>query len=325
MPVVSSTYLPPFWLRNAHAQTILRSLLPARPAPVKTTEQLDLPDGDFVELNWYLNQPEPAPLAVLCHGLEGSADSSYMLGMAGALHRSGCNALAWSYRGCGRQTNRLARSYHSGATEDLAVVVDRALKRVPGPLLLVGFSLGGNLILKYLGERTPPARIAAAAAVSAPVDLASSADALDLRRSNTLYRIRFLSCLNRKAAAKARRFPGEVPAHDWAAIRTVRAFDDAYTAPLHGFASADDYYARCSALQFLPRITIPTLLLNACDDPLLAPPSYPATLATGSPRLHLETPACGGHVAFLDRHHPLRSWLDTRVPHFLRHCLCPIT
>jgi predicted alpha/beta-fold hydrolase len=240
-----------------------------------------------------------------------------MHSMAHALHRRHCNALTWSYRGCGAQPNRLARSYHSGATEDLAAVVEHALQEIPGPLLLIGFSLGGNLILKYLGERTPPTRLIAAAAISAPIDLSSCADALDLKTGNLLYRSRFLRSLNAKASQKAKHFPAQVAALNGSALRTVRAFDEAYTAPLHGFLSAADYYTRCSALSLLPNLSLPTLLLNASDDPLLAPLSHPTALAANHPHLHLETPAHGGHVAFLDPRRPFRSWIDQRVPDFL--------
>ncbi len=318
MPLIPSAYRPPSWLRQAHAQTMLRALLPVPGfAEAPRCELLQLPDGDVLELHWQGARGKDTPLVVLCHGLEGSADSTYMRAMTRALLAAGCNVLTWSYRGCGRQPNRLPRAYHSGATEDLAAVVERALAEGPGALALVGFSLGGNLILKYLGERTPPSRLRAAAAVSAPIDLASSADALDLRADNWLYRRRFLRSLNGKAAAKARRFPGQVPSQDWTAIRSVRAFDDAFTAQLHGFKDAADYYTRCSALPLLPRLTVPALLLNALDDPLLAAPSYPEELARAHPCLHLESATHGGHVAFLDAQRPLRSWIEQRVPAFL--------
>jgi hypothetical protein len=147
------------------------------------------------------------------------------------------------------------------------------------------------------------------------VDLASSADALDLRRDNALYRLRFMRSLNRKAAAKAQRFPDQVSQRDWAALRSVRAFDEAFTAPLHGFADAEDYYARCSARPLLENLQVPALLLNAQDDPLLAPASYPEL--RDHPYLFVEMPAHGGHVAFLDATRPLRSWTETRVPAFL--------
>ncbi len=315
MPHVASAYRPPTGLRQAHWQTLLRALLPGPPRLAARFEELTLTDGDRLELHWHRPHPASAPLAVLCHGLEGSAEATYMRGMTRALNASGCNALTWSYRGCGHLPNLLPRSYHSGATEDLAAVVQRALEESKGALFLVGFSLGGNLLLKYLGEQAPPQRLRAAAAISAPVDLASSADALDLRRSNALYRLRFMRSLNRKAAAKARRFPKQVPQCDWAAIRSVRVFDDAFTAPLHGFTGADDYYARCSARPLLPKISVPALLLNALDDPLLAPPSYPQI--SDHPHLFIETPAHGGHVAFLDARRPLRSWTESRVPEFL--------
>ncbi len=315
MPHLSSTYRPPLGLRRGHVQTILRGLLPGPRVRADRIEELRLADGDRLELHWHVPHLADAPLAVLCHGLEGSAEAGYMRAMARALNGAGCNALAWSYRGCGRLPNLLPRSYHSGATEDLAAVVEHALQSGTSALFLVGFSLGGNLILKYLGEQVPPVRLRAAVAISAPVDLASSADALDLRGGNALYRLRFMRSLNHKAAAKARRFPEQVPQRDWAALRTVRAFDEAFTAPLHGFADAEDYYARCSARPLLENVGVPALLLNALDDPLLAPPSFPEM--RHHPHLCIETPAHGGHVAFLKAGRPLRSWTETRVPGFL--------
>lgn len=317
MPVVCSSYRPPLGLSHAHGQTVLRALLPCRGVSPTRREDLELADGDVLELNWYAPHEEEAPLVVLCHGLEGSAMASYMLGMIRVLLVAGCNALSWSYRGCGVRPNRLARSYHSGGSDDLAAVVERGIASGAGSVGLIGFSLGGNLVLKYLGERTPPSRVGAAVAVSAPIDLASSADALDLRAANAPYRRRFLRSLNGKAAEKARRFPGAVPEQDWAAIHTVRAFDEAFTAPMHGFANAADYYARCSALPLLDRLTVPVLLLSALDDPLLLEASYPQAVAAASAALHLETPTHGGHVAFLDRRRPWRSWLQRRVPEFL--------
>jgi uncharacterized protein len=318
MPIVQSSYRPPPGLSHAHGQTVLRALLPGGRVRPSRREVVELEDGDALELEWFLPHAVGAPLVVLCHGLEGSAESSYMRAMVRALLGQGYHALSWSYRGCGQRPNRLARSYHSGGTDDLAVVVERGLAVGAEAVALVGFSLGGNLVLKYLGEGALPERVRAGVAVSAPIDLASSADALDLRAANAVYRRRFLRSLRRKAEEKARRFPGAVPVHDWGAIETVRAFDEAFTAPMHGFVDAADYYARCSALAQLDRLPVPALLLNAQDDPLLGAASFPQELAAGSAVLHLETPEHGGHVAFLERWRPWRSWLEQRVPAFLR-------
>ncbi len=318
MPCLPSTFCPPPWLRHGHLQTILRAVLPPLALAPGRVEALPLPDGDLLELSWH--QPSPdAPLAVLCHGLEGSADSAYMRSLSRVLLAAGWQTLAWSYRGCGRQPNRLPRSYHSGATDDLGAVVTHALHATTGPLALIGISLGGNLILKYLAESPPPPRVRAAVAISAPVDLASCADVLDHHPANALYRRRFLNGLSRKATAKSRAFPHAVPSLDWAAIRSIRAFDDAFTAPLHGFASAADYYARCSALPLLPRLTTPALLLSALDDPLLPPACFPTALAEAHPHLSLETPAHGGHVGFWQSLVPSRSWMEQRTLAFLSH------
>ena len=316
MPCLRSAFHPSPWLRQGHLQTVLRAVLPPPTLEPGHDETLPLPDGDVLELCWHAPSAT-APLAILCHGLEGSADSSYMRSISLTLVKAGWQALTWSYRGCGRQPNRLPRSYHSGATDDLAAVVERASRATSGPLTLVGISLGGNLVLKFLAEASPPPRLHAAVAISAPVDLASCADAVDHHPANGLYRRLFLSSLSRKAAAKARAFPKAVPARDWSAIRSIRVFDDVFTAQLHGFADAADYYARCSALPLLDRLNTPALLLSALDDPLLAPPCFPASLAATHSRLHLESPPHGGHVGFWQSLWPCRSWMEQRVLAFL--------
>jgi predicted alpha/beta-fold hydrolase len=317
MPLIPSDYQPPPGLRGGHVQTVLRALLPGARVPPTRMEELDLADGDVLELDWYLPHSREAPLVVLCHGLEGSARSSYMTSMARALMSRGCNVLSWSYRGCGLRPNRLVRSYHSGETEDLEAVMQRGLAVAEQGVALIGFSLGGNLILKYLAERLPPKPLRAAVAVSAPIDLAASADALDLKQANGLYRRRFLRSLKAKAALKVHRFPTALPGWDGSAIHTVRAFDEAFTAPLHGFSGAADYYARCSALPLLEQLSLPVLLLNAADDPLLGPSCFPQSLAATSQMLHLEVPSHGGHLGFLDHRKPWRSSVEVRALDFL--------
>ncbi|HRK15562.1 MAG TPA: alpha/beta fold hydrolase, partial [Prosthecobacter sp.] len=214
----------------------------------------------------------------------------------------------------GGRANLLPRSYHSGESGDLRHLITHA---APGydSVALVGFSLGGNITLKYLGESPPHPAVRAAAAVSTPVDLASSARALDEHPACRLYQRRFLRSLLAKAEEKARRFPRVLPPGGLAGIRTIRDFDERFTAPLHGFRDAADYYARASSLPHLNSITVPALLLNAADDPLLEPPSYPGGAAAENAALHLEIPAHGGHVGFLT--HGLRRWHERRVLDFL--------
>lgn len=310
MPVLTSDYRAPRLLRGGHVQTLLGALLPAGARPAFTPDLLELADGDGLHLGWL--RGGHARLVILSHGLEGSMQAVYIRGLARVAARAGWDVLAWNYRGCGGTPNRLPRSYHSGESGDLRAVIEYAAPAYEA-LALVGFSLGGNLTLKYLGESAPHPAVRAAVAVSAPVDLASSADALDDRPANRLYQRRFLRSLLAKAQAKARRFPGGVGRLD--GIRTIREFDERFTAPLHGFRDAADYYARASARPHLAAIGVPTLLLNALDDPLLAPPSFPHALAVATPFLHLETPGHGGHVGFLNGR--LRRWHEPRVLGFL--------
>lgn len=318
MPLITSSYVSPRWLRSGHSQTILPVLLPRRFQKWQKRERLELADGDFLDLSWL--QADHKRLALLSHGLEGSAEAIYMRGMAGTLYRAGWDVLGWNYRSCGGIENRLMRSYHSGESGDLRVVIDHAAQRYE-KIALVGFSLGGNISLKCVGEATPHPSIVAAVAVSSPVDLASCARLLDEDPRNRLYLKRFLKTLKGKTLAKAKRFPilHEMLAgrDGLAAVQTIREFDERVTAPVHGFASADDYWARASSLPHLHRITVPALLLSARNDPLLGAPSFPETLAQNSAHLHLEAPPHGGHVGFLDFQNGLQPWHERRVRMFL--------
>ena len=321
VPIIPSTFHPPVLLQNRHVQTILPALLRRRCRLPFERERLELPDGDFLDLDW--SKGGNPRLAILTHGLEGSSEAAYVRGMAQALSEVGWDILAWSFRGCGQEPNRLVRFYHSGETGDIAAVVRHA-GRGYDRIALIGFSLGGNVTLKYLGEASLPSFIAAAAAISTPVDLTTSALALDGRRSNRIYLRRFLQTLIAKVEAKARRFPKELDAQGAREIRTLHEFDNRYTAPLHGFRNAADYWARASARPFLSRITVPTLLLNACDDPFLTRESLPYAEAEANPSLFLETPAYGGHVGFLDLAHGIQPWSERRVTQFLNAaCLQP--
>jgi predicted alpha/beta-fold hydrolase len=266
-----------------------------------TEQRIPTPDGDFLDLDWSeVGAGGAGRLVILSHGLEGSSDRAYVRGMVRAFNRHGWDALAWNYRGCSGEPNRLFRSYHSGATEDLDAVLQHALTRGHAAVGLVGFSLGGNLTLKYLGERgdAVDARVAGAVAFSVPCDLASSAVKL-ARPENLAYMRRFMLSLTGKLAAKRTRFPGRLPDVDVSKMRTFAAFDGYYTAPAHGFASAEDYWRRASSRPFIPGIRRPTLLINAQDDPFLTPACVPEEEARDHPHFHLLTPRWGGHVGFM--------------------------
>jgi len=293
-----SNYRPPPLLTNGHLQTVLPWLLRRVPGVRYQRERIPTPDGDFLDLDW---APAGASrLVVVCHGLEGSSRAAYVRGMLRAFRRRGWDGLALNFRGCSGEPNRRLRSYHSGATEDLATALDHVVRtRRYRRLALVGFSLGGNLVLKYLGERGGdlPQGLGPSAAVSVPCDLAGSSARM-AAPGNRLYMFRFLRTLCRKARDKARRFPGALPAGDFVGLRTFREFDDRYTAPAHGFRDAAHYWAACSSRRFLAGIRVPTLLVNAANDPFLSPGCFPTAEAAASPHVLLEIPASGGHVGF---------------------------
>ncbi len=314
MPIIPSTFGAPFFLRNGHVQTILPVLLPRRVRTTFVRERLELPDGDFLDLDWL--RRGASRLAILAHGLEGSSTQTYIRGMAAALATAGWDVLAWNFRGCSGEPNRLPRAYHSGETEDLRAVIARATAEYPA-LALAGFSLGGNVVLKYVGEAQPHPSIRAVVAICAPIDLAACARKLDQNHSNRIYLHRFLVSLVEKIEAKATLFPDIVDANGARRMCSFQQFDDRYTGPMHGFRDADDYWTRSSARQFLPNITVPTLLLQPRNDPFLAPEAYPWPEAEANPHLFLEAPASGGHVGFLDLRHGLQPWSERRTAEFL--------
>ncbi|WP_028588677.1 YheT family hydrolase [Desulfocurvus vexinensis] len=305
MPLVPSAFCPPPLLRGGHVQTLYPFVLRPRVPVEYRRERLELPDGDFLDLDW---SPAPEPdgaqssrLALVIHGLEGHSRRKYVTGMALALNRAGWDVCAMNHRGCSGEPNRLARTYHSGETADLHTALTRALAAGGySRAALVGFSMGGNQVAKYLGEdpgRVPP-QVCAAVAVSAPLDLAASVRALE-RGAARLYQGYLMRSLKAKMRAKAALLPGALSTAGLDAMRTFRQFDDAYTAPLNGFADAADYYARNGAVRVLEGVGLPLLVLSAADDPFLAPECYPRAQARASATLHLETPATGGHVGFV--------------------------
>jgi uncharacterized protein len=301
-------YAPARWLPGAHAMTVFASVARVFPRPRARRERLELADGDFVDLDRYLPSSPytpagDAPVLVVCHGLEGSSRAPYVRGLVAVGLTRGLAPVAMNFRGCSGEPNRLARSYHSGETGDLAAVVDRLAAERPGrPILLAGFSLGANVVVKYVGERGDrlPPEVRAAAAISVPFDLERSARALDAPGFwNAIYRERFLRQLRAKARAKARRFPGTFDARAAARARTFAEFDAAVTAPLHGFPSAEVYWRTCSSGRFLAGVRRPLLALSAVDDPIVPAATIPVEAARENPLVTLETTEAGGHVAFV--------------------------
>lgn len=303
-------------MSGGHVQTILPAFLPGGSKINWRRERLELEDGDFLDLDWR-QAGNHNRLALLSHGLEGSSRAVYIKGMAHALHAAGWDVLGWNYRGCSGEPNRLPRSYHSGESGDLGTVIHHAAKNYD-TLALVGFSLGGNITLKYLGEASPHPKIKAGIAISTPVNLAWSARALDQRKDNRLYLKRFLKTLLQKMEGKAKQFPGLFDPSLLQDVHGFQEFDDRFTAPMHGFINADDYWTRCSSRQFVRHIQLPTLLMNARNDPFLTEESFPEPEAAASPFFHLETPQSGGHVGFLDFRKGLRTWAERRTVEFLQ-------
>jgi len=296
-------------------QTILAAVLPRRVDLRFEEERLELADGDFLRLDW-VRQAGRERLAIISHGLEGSSKNGCVRGMAAELAGAGWDVLAWNFRGCGGEPNRLPRFYHSGETGDLRAVIERGAAAY-GRIALIGFSLGGNVTLKYLGEARPHAAVVAGVGISVPVDLTASAGVLDGRWTNRIYLRRFMKSLVGKVEAKALVYPRELDVAGARAIRTFAEFDGRFTAPLHGFRDERDYWERCSARRFLSGITVPTLLLNARNDPFLAPECFPFAAAEENAALFLEAPESGGHVGFLDLAHGLQPWSERRVVEFL--------
>ena len=315
MPLIAtSAYRPTALLANGHLQTIAASTLRRVPGVSYRRERLELPDGDFVDLDWALAGPASAArLGIISHGLEGDSGRPYVRGMARALNQAGFDALAWNYRGCGGETNRLLRAYHLGDTDDLAAVITHAVEAKSYPeLFLTGFSAGGNVTLKYLGENAArvPAQVRRAAVFSVPTDLKASSHQIS-RWQNRVYLRRFMRSLREKMRVKAAYLPGQLDLTELNQLRNFPEFDARYTAPLHGFASADEYYEQSAAGQYLAGIRVPTLLVNALNDPFLAATCYPRAAAAASEYFYLETPAGGGHVGF-NENGPAGSYYSER-------------
>jgi uncharacterized protein len=323
--MMSTPYRPAWWLPGPHAQTLWGKVARRRALPDTRRIRLDTPDGDFVDLH-RVEASSDRPRVLILHGLEGSVRSHYVQGIFREARSRDWGADVLIFRSCGNEQNRLPRSYHSGETGDLAFVAARLLDEFPrAPLTLVGFSLGGNVLLKWLGESGDalPTRIAGAAAVSVPYDL-DRACARIHRGFSRIYERHFLRTLGSKARATQQRFPGILTGVRVEHLGTLRAFDDAVTAPLHGFRDAADYYARSSALGFLHRIRRPTLLLSAVDDPFLPGVVLDAARdrAGGNPSLRVEFEAHGGHVGFVSGV-PWRPFYhaERRAMDFLAECL----
>ncbi|CAM3417048.1 hydrolase [Halomonas lysinitropha] len=313
----AADFHPPRGLANRHIQTLLPRCLP-RPAIDAETEILELPDGDFVELAWARPQPEraDAPILVLFHGLEGSLDSPYARQLLDTAAKFGWRALLMHFRGCGASPNRLPRAYHSGDTADAYWLIGELAHRYPRAFkVAAGVSLGGNMLVKLIAEQGGDGLdLAGAIVISAPLDLSACADTLHHGIAR-IYERHLLGSLKRKMAPRLSRgeLPLSITLQALEALESLRDYDEAVTAPLHGFDGAEDYYRRAAAGPLLDEIEIPTLVLHADDDPFM-PPGLFARLPIPSPSVRVEIARHGGHVGFVEwRQGRLQSWLARRV------------
>jgi predicted alpha/beta-fold hydrolase len=318
--ITESRFRPAWWLPGPHLQTIYPTLLRRRRPPSLERERLELPDGDFIDLDWTREGNDPnRPVVLVLHGLEGSLESHYTGGILQALSAAGYRAVLMYFRGCSGTPNRLPRSYHSGDTGDLQAVLRHIAQRYhTASVAVIGYSLGGNALLKWLGQQGEHPAVRTAVAISVPFELNRAAARLS-RGLSRIYQRYLLRKLRRSLIAKAGIHPPPVPLEQLASLDTFRRFDDAITAPLHGFAGVDDYYTRASSRQFLARIRIPTLILHARDDPFVPPDAIPVT-ADLAPCVTLELSRRGGHVGFITGRIPFHPhyWLEARICAHLR-------
>ena len=300
MPILDSSYKPPFIFRNGFVATVYSGLWRKVKGVIQTRERITLNDGDFLDLDWSYAQESSDKLLILLHGLEGDAQRPYMLGAAKLFSESDIDVVGVNLRGCSGEQNLKYRSYNSGATEDLHDVINYILKKkVYNDIYLKGFSLGGNIVLRYLGERQDhSAKIKAAVAISVPCLLYGSCVELH-KLKNRPYAINFLFYLKRRLREKQISYPNMISKQAIDEVKTLKHFDDVYTAPAHGYKDALEYYEKCSSLQFLENIKVPTLLINAKNDSFLSKECYPLQVANKNPNLFLEIPKHGGHVAFI--------------------------
>jgi predicted alpha/beta-fold hydrolase len=325
------TYTPAWWVPGAHAQTIWGKFARGKLTVTTRVERWETPDSDFVELH-RLDETTPdssAPRLLLLHGLEGTINSHYLRGTLDLARRANWPADVLLFRGCGSEINRARRIYHSGETSDLDFVVRRLIDAESRrPLVIAGFSLGGNVLLKWLGESgaAVPSQVRGAAAISVPFDLERGCRHIE-RGFARIYNRHFLRTLRRKAAAKLRQYPDLFHAQELAKARTLYEFDDVVTAPVHGFKDAHDYYTRSSSIRFLNGIRVPTLLVSSYDDPFLPPEVLDsvAIMCRSNACLTCEFSRKGGHVGFVSGRIPFRSqyYAERRLIEFLRQTAPP--
>lgn len=315
-------YQAPFWLPGGHLQTIIGALMAKPPKIQYHRERWELDDGDFVDVDWADVPPKTsahkAPIVIVFHGLEGNSHSSYAKSLLGAVINKGWHGAVIHFRGCSGEPNRLPRFYYAGDSKEIDAMLSRIKVMYPDhPVYAVGYSLGGNALLKWLGETGNSSKISKAVAVSAPVDLKATAVALDKGLNRFLYTPMFVDSLRAKALQLSARFPGLLDEKRVRRARTIHDIDNAVTAILYGARDATDYYHKNAAKPWLENITVPTLIINARNDPFL-PEQFLPSAREVSAQVTLDYPQQGGHIGFYSpfiSHE--KSWLPTRIIEFL--------
>jgi len=301
MPVLTSSYRLPFILRSGFISTVYSGLFRSVKGVTQVRERMSLSDADFLDLDWSYATKKATKLVVILHGLEGNAQRPYMLGAAKSFNDHGIDAVCMNFRGCSGEANLKFKSYHSGETKDLTEVINHIVtSKSYDEIYINGFSLGGNVALKYLGEGNHiPNQVKGSVVVSVPCYLDGSSKALH-SLMNKPYAIRFLRHLINRLKQKQSVFPDLITKQEIKSIKTLKDFDEVYTSRAHGFDNASDYYTKSSSLQNLGSIKIPTLIINASNDSFLSSECYPIKEAETNDNLHLEIPKFGGHVGFYE-------------------------
>ena len=302
MPVIESAYKPSRIFRNGFISTVYSGLIRKVNNVEQERERITLSDGDFLDLDWSFSKTQTNKVIVALHGLEGNAQRPYMTGVAKLFNQQEVDAVCVNFRGCSGEPNLKYRSYHSGATEDLEDIVAHLINtKHYSEIYFHGISLGGNMVLKYIGERNNvPSQIKGVVAISVPCDLNGSCVELHTFK-NRLYHDRFKKYLVDILKIKQSQYSDKLNIKEITSIKTLKDFDNVYTSKAHGFKDALDYYKQCSSLQFLPNIKTPTLIINALNDSFLSPECYPVKEAKANNHLHLEMPKHGGHVGFVSK------------------------
>lgn len=319
--MTGNPFKPAWWLPNSHLQTLWPVLFrrEIKNLPLER-ERLELPDGDFIDLDWLIeNKDSDGPLVLILHGLEGSIESHYAKGTLQCVAQAGYRGVFMHFRGCSGEHNRLPRTYHSGETSDVDYVVKTILRRQPNvQLAAIGFSLGGNVLLKWLGETHQKNPLKAAIAVSVPFELHKAATRIQ-KGFSRVYQWYFIKCLCDRLSQKFQAVPSPLDIAVFNEVNTMFEFDDKITSPLHGFEGVDDYYAKASSKQYLKSINVPTLIVHAKDDPFMSEDIIPS-LDEVSSKIELEVTEKGGHVGFVSGKYPWNPeyWLEKRIPDFLQ-------